>query len=141
MKALFCILFSLSVTLKISAQDNNTISKLIFYNENSRDGMISTLFIDNKEIATLDPKSKLVFNFKKEGKYDIKVKTIYIFKGIEYPVGKPETKSYSFEKGKEYHLTTKSKNMGGITLELANEKQIEKLKKNKFIETKTYDQL
>lgn len=133
MKNLNLLLFLL-VSLKIYSQSNSEYSIINIYNNNTRDGVVATVYIDNKEIATVKPKSLLKYKVSNSGEHVIKVKTVYLFKGQEYPVGKPVDKTLNTEKGKVYYVSTKAKGMGGVSLSIANDKEIEKLKKLKINE-------
>ena len=108
---------------------------LSIYNNNTRFGIVNVISLNDKEIVTLKPKSVLIYKDLDTSTQKISIESIYIAKGKKYPFGKPIDNTYTFEKGKEYHITSKVNSMGAVEIKLANEKEIAKLKKAKYKET------
>jgi hypothetical protein len=137
MKKIF-LLAIIMVATKLYSQTETKSAIINIYNNNknnnSRQKTINEISINDQNVATLNPNSILVYKFTQTGTLKLTVGSKFVINGILYPVA-VTVKNFDVELGKEYHVTCKFNPFKGDLIELANEKEIAKLKKAKYKET------
>jgi hypothetical protein len=121
------------IASKLSAQTDSKSAIIYLYNKTVHAQAAKVVYVNDKEIATVKKKNKLIYKVLEPGTLKITIESGILQRGTLYSMTKIK-KNFLIEAGKEYHFIAKQTVMG-IDVKIANEKEIAKLKKAKYKET------